>query len=164
MPGGARCPSGVGDPQEVNYRDFLLCLQSVTDVQVGEYLDQWILHNAQIDLSIEDVHVWDRDGCCQAELEILFDADRDYELYTSLGYVTASQEDMVTLDLHLTHRGVHKVAFESDARPLLVQIDPACRVTQVNLDNNTWEAEHEKDDSPWQAYGSLVCLDVLPPP
>jgi len=127
--------------QEVTYRDFLQCLQSRTDVRVADYLDQWIHHNARIDLQVGQVNVKERDERCQTEVEILVDADRDYELFTSLGYKTASQDEMVTIDLCLTRRGAHKIAFESDAKPVFVQIDPACRIPQVNLDSNTWKAD-----------------------
>jgi hypothetical protein len=74
------------------------------------------------------------------EVEVTVDADRDYELFTSIGYRTASQQEMVTIDLHLTRRGAYKIAFESDVRPVFIQIDPAYRVPQVNLDSNTWTA------------------------
>ena len=68
-------------------------------------------------------------------------SDRDYELFTDIGHRTASQDEMVTLDLCLTRCGVHKIAFDSDGKSVFVQIDPACRVPQVNLDSNTWKAD-----------------------
>lgn len=138
--------AGLGDffrryrSTEVTYQGFLHCLQGRTDVQVADYLDQWIYHNAKIDLSIGKVNTQEREGLYQTEVEILVDSDRDHELLTSIGYKMASQEEMVVINVNVTRKGAHRITFESGAKPMFVQIDPACRVPQVNLDSNTWRA------------------------
>ena len=107
---------------------------------MADYLDQWIHHNARIDLSIGQVNIQERDGLYHTEVEIWVDSDQDYELLTSIGYKTASQEEMVAIHVHVTQKGAYKITFESGAKPVFIQIDPACRVPQVNLDSNTWRA------------------------
>lgn len=125
--------------QSVTYQDFLQCLQTKTDIQVEEYLNQWIKHNARIDLSLGTVDIERVDERYRTEVEIVVDAGRDYELFTSIGYRTPLQDQLSIIDVHTTQKGSHKVIFESDDRPVFIQVDPACRVPQINLDNNIWQ-------------------------
>ncbi|MFC1583075.1 M1 family metallopeptidase [Candidatus Neomarinimicrobiota bacterium] len=124
--------------KSATYQDFLQCLQTKTDIQVEEYLDQWIKHNARIDLSIGTVDIVRVDERYQTEVEIVVEADRDYELITTLGYSQTPDGQLELIEVHPIRQGVHKVVFESDNRPTLIQIDPACRVPQINLANNSW--------------------------
>jgi aminopeptidase N len=122
----------------VGYPELLDCLQSRSDVSVEEYLSQWIGHNAVIDLTVGDVTVSGQEGAYRTQVEVVVDSDRDYELFTSVGFRTSSEGPMETVDTHIDRRGSSRVTLESSARPVFIQVDPAFRVPQVNLDNNTW--------------------------
>jgi hypothetical protein len=122
----------------VTYQDFLQCLQAKTSVNVEEYLNQWIKHNAIIDLSISNVSIQKKGDFYSGEVEILVDSNRDYELFTSIGYKTSLEDEMEIIDVHTIKKGIHKVNFQSKGKPVFIQIDPACRVPQINLDNNIW--------------------------
>jgi hypothetical protein len=122
----------------VGYPELLECLQSRSDVPVEEYLSQWIAHNAVIDLTIGDVAILGEEGAYRTQVEVVVEADRDYELFTSVGFRTSPQGPMETVDAHIDRRGSFRVTLESSAEPVFVQVDPAFRVPQVNLDNNTW--------------------------
>ena len=122
----------------VTYKDFLQCLQAKTSVNVEEYLNQWVKHNAIIDLSISNVSIQKKDDFYSNEVEILVDSDRDYDLLTSIGYKTSLEGEMQMINLHTIKKGVHKINFQSKEEPVFIQIDPGCRVPQINLDNNIW--------------------------
>lgn len=124
--------------KSVTYQDFLQCLQTKTDIHVEAYLNQWIKNNARIDLAIGDVNVQEMNEFYTTEVEIVVDSDQYYELFTSIGYKTELQDELVSMDVHIIQQGTHKVTFESSGRPSFIQVDPACRVPQINLDNNIW--------------------------
>jgi len=65
-------------------------------------------------------------------------SDRDYELITAIGYKTSPEDEMELVELHFVKKGIHKVSFRSEEKPAFIQVDPACRVPQINLDNNIW--------------------------
>ncbi len=123
----------------ITYARFVETLQARTDVPVKRYLEQWIGHNARIDLSLGDVSVRQEDGRCETRVEVVIDADRDYELFTAVGFRTSTAGPMTFVPLHLDRRGRHTVALESSAPPVFIQLDPAFRVPQVNLGNNSWQ-------------------------
>jgi hypothetical protein len=124
--------------ETVTYQDFLQCLQAKTSVNVGEYLNQWIKHNAIIDLSISNVIIQNKGDFYSNEVEIVVDSNRDYELFTAIGYKTSLENEMEIIEVHAIKKGIHKVSFQSNGKPVFIQIDPACRVPQINLDNNIW--------------------------
>ncbi len=124
--------------ETVTYKDFLQCLQAKTSVNIEEYLNQWIKHNAIIDLSISNVSIQQKDDFYSTYVEILVDSNRDYELLTAIGYKTSPEGEMEMIDLHTMKKGVHKIRFQSKKEPVFIQIDPGCRVPQINLDNNIW--------------------------
>lgn len=136
--------AGLGDffreyqYRTATYQDLLHCLESKTDVHIEAYLNQWIKNNARIDLGIGDVNVQEMNEFYTTEVEIVVDSDQDYELFTSIGYRTLLQDQLSIIDVHTTQKGSHKVTFESNDRPVFIQVDPACRVPQINLDNNIW--------------------------
>jgi hypothetical protein len=137
--------------QTVSYQDFIRCLQARTDVPVAEYLDQWIKYNARIDLSLGQVNVHYTGDRYRTDVEILVDADQDYDLLTSIGYRTSPQDKLTQVDVSLTRPGVHQVSFESLDRPVFIQIDPDLRVPQVNLSNNVWTPP----STPGRLHGGL---------
>ncbi len=126
----------------ITYAQFVETLQARTDVPVERYLEQWIRHNARIDLSVGDVSVRQEGGGYETQVEVVIDADRDYELFTAVGFKTSTAGPMTLVPLHLDRRGQHTVAFESPAQPVFIQLDPAFRVPQINLSNNTWQPAH----------------------
>jgi len=68
------------------------------------------------------------------------EVDRDYELFTALGYKTSPEEDWRRINLNISGRGSHLIKFACDAQPLEIQVDPDYRVPQINMENNTWTA------------------------
>jgi len=87
---------------------------------------------------IQDVTIRYVNGRYEVQVDLEIDADRDYELFTALGYKTSLDENWQLIDLHLTKGGRQRIKFKSDGKPLEIQIDPEYRVPQINLDNNTW--------------------------
>ncbi|MEW5872337.1 MAG: M1 family aminopeptidase [Chloroflexota bacterium] len=124
--------------QKTGYADFIASLQKFTQVDVAAYLEQWTRHNARIDLAVREVAIQPVDGGFEVQVELEVNADRDYELFTALGYKTSTGEDWRLIDLHLVKSGQHRIEFESAERPLEIQIDPEYRVPQIDLDDNTW--------------------------
>jgi hypothetical protein len=120
------------------YDKLVLSIQHHTPVDVAGLLNQWTQHNATIDLSIHNISTREVDGRYQVALDVQVKADRDYEIFTTLGYKTITDEDWQLVDLHLTKAGLHQVVFESDAKPVVIQVDPEYRVPQINLEDNTW--------------------------
>ncbi|MCF7922445.1 MAG: hypothetical protein K9M55_07075, partial [Candidatus Marinimicrobia bacterium] len=122
----------------VTYQEFLVYLQKNTDVQVKEYLSQWLKNNAKIDLCIGNVDIKQVGQHYRTEVEVVVNADRDYELISALGYKSLDQDKLELIEVCFTQAGNHKVVFDSDYRPQFIQIDPAYRVPQINLSNNSW--------------------------
>ncbi len=124
--------------QTTNTSDFITCLEKHTPVDVAAFLETWTNHNAKIDLVIRDVTVEQLDGHFKVMVDIQVDADQDYELFTALGYKTSPGEDWRLIDQHITKAGPYQINFETDVRPLEIQIDPQYRVPQINPENNLW--------------------------
>ena len=125
--------------KKATYEDFMECLQAKTNVNVEEYLNQWLKYNAVIDLSISNVNIQKKSDFYNSEIDIMIDADRDYELFTSIGYKTSLENEMEMLKVHTIKKGMHKINFQSKTKPVFIQIDPECRVPQINLNNNIWK-------------------------
>lgn len=124
--------------QPGTYADFVRCLQRYTSVDVAVYLKPWITHNARIDLSIKQVTIQPEGSQYTTVAVITVTGEKDYELFTSLGYKTDSSLDWVTIPLHLTGRGTYEVKFTSQKRPTHLQIDVDYRVPQTIYNNDTW--------------------------
>ncbi len=126
--------------QPGTYVDFIQCLQRHTDADVAAFLEQWISHNARIDLSIKQVTIQPEGSQYATVAVITVTGDKDYELYTALGYKTDTSLDWIITPLHLTGRGDNAVKFTSQERPSLFQVDPDYQVPQTIYDNDTWPA------------------------
>jgi hypothetical protein len=126
--------------QPGTYVDFIQCLQRHTDADVAAFLEQWISHNARIDLSIKQVTIQPEGSQYATVAVITVTGDKDYELYTALGYKTDTSLDWIIIPLHLTGRGDNAVKFTSQERPSLFQVDPDYQVPQTIYDNDTWPA------------------------
>jgi len=124
--------------QKTGYDDLITSMQKYTDVDVAAYLEQWIQHNARINLIVRKVTIQPMNGGFEVQVELETDADRDYELSTALGYKTSTEEDWHLIDVHLVRRGQYRLEFKSNERPLEIQIDPEYRVPRIDLDDNVW--------------------------
>jgi len=124
--------------KEVNYRNFLESLQAETTVNVESYLKQWIKENAKIKLSVNDVEIQKKNGSYQTEIEISVSSDKNYELFTSIGYKTASQTRLKTVPIHVSTKGNHKFTLNTEQKPVYIQLDPYFKVPRINLDNCEW--------------------------
>ena len=124
--------------QPGTYADLVRCLERHTSVDVAAYLEPWIAHNARIDLSIKQVTIQPDGGRFTTEAVISVTGDKDYELFTALGYKTATSLDWVTIPLHLTGRADYSVKFTSQERPILLQVDPDHLVPQTLYNNDNW--------------------------
>ncbi len=124
--------------KEVNYRDFLESLQAETTVNVESYLKQWIKENAKIRLSVDDVEIQKKNSFYQTEIEISVSSDKNYELFSSIGYKTASQTRLKTVPIHVSTKGNHKFTLNTEQKPVYIQLDPYFKVPRINLDNCEW--------------------------
>ena len=121
-----------------SYANFVGCLQRHTAVDVTAYLEQWITHNARIDLSIKQVSIQPDSSRYSIVALISVTGDKDYELFTALGYKTDTSHDWITIPLHFTGRGNYSVRFSSQERPILFQVDPDYLVPQTIFNNDKW--------------------------
>jgi hypothetical protein len=124
--------------QPGTYADFVQCLQRHTGVDVAAYLQQWLTHNPRIDLAIKQITIQPGGNQYTTAAVITVVSDKDYELFTSLGYKTDTSPDWITIPLHLNKQGDYAVKFSSQERPNLFQIDPDYRVPQTNYNNDYW--------------------------
>ena len=124
--------------QPGTYADFVRCLQHYAGVDVAAYLKPWVTHNARIDLAIKQVTIQPEGSQYTIVAVITVTGEKDYELFTSLGYKTDSSQDWVTIPLHLSGRGNYAVKFTSQKQPTHLQIDVDYRVPQTNYNNDIW--------------------------
>ena len=124
--------------QDVNYYDFINCMEKYTDVDVAASLEQWTLHNAMINLILQDVIIQEAEGGYKVEAILEIDSDRDYELFTAIGYKTSKLDDWHLIDLHFEESGQYNIIFSSDEKPQEIRFDPEYRVPQINLEDNVW--------------------------
>lgn len=87
---------------------------------------------------IRNVTIQHADDCFKVQVDLDIDANRDYQLFTALGYKISLDEDWRLIDMHLIKAGVQSIAFDSHEQPLEIKINPEYRMPQINLDNNTW--------------------------
>jgi hypothetical protein len=124
--------------QPGTYADFIRCLQRHTSADVYAYLAQWVSHNARIDLSLKRVTIQPEGSQSAVVVIISVAGDKDYELFTSLGYKTATSPDWIIVPLHLTGRADFSIQFISPDRPTEFQVDPDYRVPQTIYNNDNW--------------------------
>jgi len=142
--GDAAFQSGLYDfytqygTHSADFPTLISALQDHTPVQVQAYLDQWVRHNAQIDLAIENVSIVQNGNLFETSVQVAILSDRDYEIYTALGYRTAMSGDVSIVEIHTTQDGMHEVAFSSSERPVSIILDPEHRVPQTELNNDVW--------------------------
>lgn len=124
--------------QNVNIYDFIKCMEKYTEVDMAAFLEQWTQHNAMINLILLDVIIQEVAEVYEVEALLEIDSDRDYELFTALGYKTSKSDDWQLIDLHFEESGRYKIIFSSKEKPQEIKIDPEYRVPQINLDDNNW--------------------------
>ncbi len=123
--------------REVVTGDLIACLQARSPVNVAAYLEQFTRNNARIDLSVTNVETVAEGGDWTSTVDILVEADRDYELSTAIGLRDASGK-LETTRVRLTRRGNHSFVVTSSAPPQAVVVDPHFRVPQTDLENDWW--------------------------
>ena len=106
-------------------------------------MDQWANYNTMILISIEDVRHKISDNIWKCEVTTKIEADRDYELFTELGYKTTNESDWKTLPLHFMERGERMITFDSELKPNLIKLDPFYRIPQINFENTVWPYPYE---------------------
>jgi hypothetical protein len=121
-----------------SYEDWIVCTQRFTRVDVAAYLAPWISHNARVDYVIKQVAI--QPSSSQYETTVVLDVveDRDIELFSSIGFKTASSSDWELIPLHTTQAGTQVVKFTSQEKPVAVLLDPEFRVPQTNITNDIW--------------------------
>jgi hypothetical protein len=123
--------------RQVLFEDLIACLQARTAADVAAYLEQFTRHNARIDLSIATVKTLAEADRWTSTIEILVDADGDYELTTAIG-VRDQDGEMETTPIRLTGRGSQTFVVTSSAPPEAIIVDPYFRLPQTNLENDVW--------------------------
>jgi len=119
--------------------DFFACLQENTEVDVRGYMDQWINYNTKIGLSIENVDFEKTGEIGRCEVTVQISADRDYELFTELGYRFADESDWNIIPLHFMKQGEkNKISFDCESKPVMIQLDPYYRIPRINTENCVW--------------------------
>jgi len=123
--------------QSVRVVDLIACLEARSTLNVAAYLDQWTRHNARIDLSVTSLETVAEAPRWTSTVEVMVEADRDYELFTAIGLRDANGS-LETTPIRLTSRGSHSFTVTSSEPPASVVLDPHCWVPQTNLENDEW--------------------------
>jgi hypothetical protein len=89
-------------------------------------------------LSILDVSSKISDDIWRCEVTINIEADRDYELFTELGYKTTNESDWKIIPLHFTKRGERMIKFDSELKPDLIKLDPFYRIPHIAINKIIW--------------------------
>lgn len=118
--------------------EFFACIQGETKVNVLEYMNQWINYNTKIELSIDAVNLDNIKENRKCEVTIEVTADRDYELITELVYKYDKNSEWKTIPLHFKTQGKHKISFDCEKIPVIIQIDPYYRLPHIALDKCKW--------------------------
>jgi hypothetical protein len=124
--------------QNKNYKDFFDCLQEETNVDVMQYMEQWMNYQTKIEMQIRDVtfQKHNDNGKCKVSIEII--VDRNYELITELGYKLNKKSKWITIPIHLMKKGKNEISFDCKEMPVVIQLDPYFRVPHINIDKCKW--------------------------
>ena len=126
------------ESQAVNADALFTAIQAHTSVPVESYLHQWISNNAQIDLSIGEVQIEPKGNGFETTVGFNIDSEKDYEIFSTIGYKTSALGSLITVDMHATTKGSQTISFTSDQRPVFIQLDPDFRIPQTELNNEIW--------------------------
>lgn len=118
--------------------DFFACLQENTEADIRGYIDQWVNYNTKIKLSIEKVNYKKISLTGKCEVTIQITADRDYEIFTELGYRFADELEWNIIPLHFMKQDKHKISFDCEIKPVMIQLDPFYRVPRNNMEDCLW--------------------------
>ncbi|NIM58466.1 MAG: hypothetical protein GTO16_05920 [Candidatus Aminicenantes bacterium] len=127
--------------KNTGYKDFLNCIQARTEINVQEYLDQWIKIVPKIDLLIEDVKTKKNNNAYESKVDLIVNSNRDYEIFTDIGYKTSSNGKIITKKLKISRAGKITTTIKSKEKPVFIQVDPYSRVPQENIDNDIWRIQ-----------------------
>ncbi len=124
--------------QKAGLADLLRCWEPYTKINVQEYLGPWIDHNAQISLSVDGVVTRAKNEKFETTVAMTVDADRDYEILTSLEYKTEKNGPGLFVPLRFIKRGSQTVSFLSDQEPVFLKLDSDCRVPRKTDNRLAW--------------------------
>jgi len=127
--------------KNTGYKDFLNCIQARTDINVQEYLNQWIKIVPKIDLLIEDVKTKKNKDVYESEVDLIVNSNRDYEIFTDIGYKTSLNGKIIIEKLKISRTGKITIIIKSKEKPVFIQVDPYYRVPQENIDNDIWRIQ-----------------------
>lgn len=114
------------------------CLQKETSIKIKDYLDPWINEIPKVDISIINVDSKRIGSRFQTAVEIEIQSERDLEIITEVGYKYSVAGKLICVPVTFTKNGLHIVSFESDRKPVFVQVDPFYRVPQTTIENCSW--------------------------
>ncbi len=120
--------------------DLIACLQAKSTVDVAAYLAQWTCHNARIDLAIANVETVAEAGRWTSTIEVIVEADRDYELFTAIELQSADGS-LERTPVKITKSGSNSFVITSSERPVFAVLDPCCWVPQTDLENDEWSPQ-----------------------
>ncbi|MFW9994661.1 MAG: M1 family aminopeptidase [Candidatus Odinarchaeota archaeon] len=115
----------------VTIDDLFSSFENYTEIDVENFLDQWGTSNAVIEMAVTGTRTEKQGDTYETTVEINVVTDRDYEIFTSLGYSTGSGMELV--DVHLTERGKQAVTFTSGEKPGSIEIDPEYKVPRIGV-------------------------------
>lgn len=124
---------------EASYKDLIHSWKKYTELNVDEYLNQWVQNNARISLSITSVRLKEVKGKYETSVKLLVEADRNYEIFTSIGYKTSQDSKLIIKPFYMDQVGEKVIVIESNSKPLYIEVDPFFRVPRINLNNTRWE-------------------------
>ena len=113
-------------------------IQNETEVQIKQYMNKWINLVPKIDLSLINVESVKEGELFKTKVEIEVESEEDYELFSELGYKTEENSALQLIHIQLDKKGFHTFSFESERKPIFIQIDPSYRIPQIRLDNCEW--------------------------
>ena len=134
--------------------------EKYTEINVEGFLDQWGTHNAKINLLITNTHTEKEGNFYETTVEINVITDRDYEIFTSIGYNTDLGLNLV--GVHITESGKHTINFTSEQEPKSIKIDPEYRVPRLGVYNPIYDIDIDFDfDLDHPVFRFVVSLFLL---
>ncbi len=127
--------------KNTGYEDFFGCIQARTDINVQEYLDQWIKIVPKIDLLLDEVRTKKNNSVYETKVDLIVNSNRDYEIFTDIGYKTSSNGKIIIKKLKISRAGKITIIIKSKEKPVLIQVDPYFRVPQENIDKDIWRIQ-----------------------
>jgi hypothetical protein len=107
------------------------------------------------------VHVTRLERGFRTEVRVGLTADEDYDVVSEIGYRTGEGEPLVLIDLMLADGWDARIVFESEQRPVYIELDPMGRVPQADTSNDVWSQSAAWSTLDWRAWGRPGVLGQL---